>query len=278
MKKKKGIFLIKLSLSFILFFFLTGFLLTIQTSAKKVTLISEGTIRNLITRENKVYKLLEEQNINIKKNNIVKPDLNEDIYDGIEIKIIKTKEEILDVKEPIKAKIKLIKTKRLYKDEYIELKPKEDGILNKKIKVLYHDENPVFKKVIFAKILKYPKKGERIVGINKEKRMYMMKKPMKVKKTLIMKATGYSTGPEDNGKWPGISYLNYKLGYGICAVDPKVIPLRTKVYIEGYGYAIAADIGSAIKRKKIDLCFDAYKEAQKYGVKWVKVHILEYTK
>ena len=46
-----------------------------------------------------------------------------------------------------------------------------------------------------------------------------------------------------------------RVRFGIAAVDPKVIPLHTKLYVAGYGYAIAADTGGLIKNNKIDLFF-----------------------
>ncbi|MBD7984363.1 LysM peptidoglycan-binding domain-containing protein [Sporosarcina sp. Sa2YVA2] len=61
----------------------------------------------------------------------------------------------------------------------------------------------------------------------------------------------------------------------VIAVDPTVIPLGTKVYVEGYGYAIAGDIGSAIKGNKIDLFFPTKAEAYKWGRKNVKIKILK---
>ena len=60
----------------------------------------------------------------------------------------------------------------------------------------------------------------------------------------------------------------------VIAVDPKVIPLGTKVYVEGYGYAIAGDKGSAIKGNKIDVFFPTKSEAYKWGRKSVKIKIL----
>lgn len=63
-------------------------------------------------------------------------------------------------------------------------------------------------------------------------------------------------------------------GYGIIAVDPRVIPLGTKVYIPGYGYAVAADTGGAIKGNKIDLCFDSGAEALRWGRRTVTITIL----
>ena len=51
--------------------------------------------------------------------------------------------------------------------------------------------------------------------------------------------------------------IGLKAGYGVIAVDPKVIPLRSKVYIPGYGIAVAGATGGAIKGSKIDLGFDS---------------------
>lgn len=60
----------------------------------------------------------------------------------------------------------------------------------------------------------------------------------------------------------------------IIAVDPSVIKLGTKVFVEGYGYAIAGDTGSAIKGNKIDVFFPTKEEAYKWGRKNVKIKIL----
>ena len=56
----------------------------------------------------------------------------------------------------------------------------------------------------------------------------------------------------------------------VIAVDPSVIPLGTKVYVEGYGYAVAADTGGAIKGYKIDVFFPSKSEAYRWGVRKVK--------
>ena len=74
--------------------------------------------------------------------------------------------------------------------------------------------------------------------------------------------TSYDAGPASTGKDEdhpqyGITYSGAKVQEGrTIAVDPKVIPLGWWVYIEGYGFRRAEDIGSAIKGKKIDIYFD----------------------
>ncbi|WP_188006720.1 3D domain-containing protein [Sporosarcina sp. ANT_H38] len=60
----------------------------------------------------------------------------------------------------------------------------------------------------------------------------------------------------------------------VIAVDPKVIPLGTKVWVEGYGEAIAGDTGGAIKGNKIDVFIPSYNNAMEWGVKKVKLKVL----
>lgn len=63
-------------------------------------------------------------------------------------------------------------------------------------------------------------------------------------------------------------------GLSTVAVDPSVIPYGTAMYIEGYGYAVAADCGTAIKGNMIDLFFNSYQESCDWGLKQSKVTIL----
>lgn len=95
-------------------------------------------------------------------------------------------------------------------------------------------------------------------------------------KTLTMVATAYDPCYQCNYPYYGApSYIGLPLGYGIIAVDPKVIPMGTRLYVEGYGEGIAADQGNAIKGNRIDLCFATHQQALDYGIKTVKVTILQ---
>ncbi|MDR3120944.1 MAG: G5 domain-containing protein [Clostridiales bacterium] len=112
--------------------------------------------------------------------------------------------------------------------------------------------------------------------------------PFKYAKVLDVKCTAYTASYEDTGKRPGdpafgITASGLVAREGVVAVDPSVIPLGTKIYIdildesiEDYGYAIAGDTGGKIKGKKVDLYFDASREAiLQFGVRKAKVYILE---
>ncbi len=94
-------------------------------------------------------------------------------------------------------------------------------------------------------------------------------------KKMRIEATAYYPGPESTGRFAdGITSVGLKAGHGIIAVDPRVIPLWTKVYIPNYGFAIAGDVGGAIKGNIIDLCFDTYREAIQFGRRKVDLYIL----
>lgn len=87
-------------------------------------------------------------------------------------------------------------------------------------------------------------------------------------------ATGYSPDPSENGGYTR-TCTGLPIGYGAAAVDPRVVPLGTKMYIEGYGYAFACDTGGAIKGHRIDLAYDSYRVANSQGHRKVRVWILE---
>jgi len=96
------------------------------------------------------------------------------------------------------------------------------------------------------------------------------------RKSILVTATAYEPSAVSCGIYAdGFTAIGLKAGPGIIAVDPKVIPLRTKVYVEGYGYAIAGDVGGAIKGNRIDVCFNTVREAMNFGRRRVRVYILE---
>jgi len=87
-----------------------------------------------------------------------------------------------------------------------------------------------------------------------------------------MEATAYL--PTD-GSAEGITAMGIPATYGIVAVDPDVIPLGSRVYIPGYGEALAADTGGAIYGYRIDLCMESYWEAMDFGRRNVTVFVLK---
>ncbi|NEU30570.1 LysM peptidoglycan-binding domain-containing protein [bacterium LRH843] len=95
-------------------------------------------------------------------------------------------------------------------------------------------------------------------------------------KEMTMKATAYTASCEGCS---GITATGINLKENpnakVISVDPSVIPLGSKVYVEGYGEAIAGDTGGAIKGNKIDVFIPSKQDAINFGVKQLKVTILD---
>ncbi|MDR7240833.1 3D domain-containing protein [Neobacillus drentensis] len=99
---------------------------------------------------------------------------------------------------------------------------------------------------------------------------------LKAVKTITVSATAYTANCK---RCSGITAIGLNLkkhpNLKVISVDPKVIKLGTKVYVEGYGYAIAGDTGGAMRGNKIDIFVPSYKKAIQWGRKTVKVTILK---
>lgn len=89
-------------------------------------------------------------------------------------------------------------------------------------------------------------------------------------------ATAYCGCRKCNGKWTGYPTASgTKMVQGrTIAVDPRDIPLGSKVSIEGMGEYVAEDTGSAIKGNRVDIYFDSHKEALEFGRQRIKLRVL----
>lgn len=93
------------------------------------------------------------------------------------------------------------------------------------------------------------------------------------KKTLSLEATAYTAHTITA---MGLTPVRVPNGISSVAVDPNVIPLGSKLYIDGYGYAIACDTGSAIKGNKIDLFMNSESDCLSFGRQMVTAYIIAY--
>ncbi len=104
--------------------------------------------------------------------------------------------------------------------------------------------------------------------------------PLNYKKKLTGQATAYTTDRGDSGAWTA---TGRRAQVGVVAVDPRVIPYGTKLWIVSadgktvYGYAIAGDTGGAVRSGKVlvDLYYDTYGECSRFGRRQMNVYVLE---
>ncbi len=243
----------------------------------KITVKTRNKTEQFEVAAETVQEALTQAKVSLKPEDKSVPGLSSVIASGAEIRIIKVTNKI------VTKQTKLSPDTEYRRDLYLEkglkrtLKNGREGIQEEKIKVVYEDGREVRRESVLTKIIR-PTLNT-IIGIGVRTiagTLTTSRGTYRYLELKTMDSTAYSPGPESCGEYAkiGETYTGKKAGYGLVAVDPKVIPLGTLLYIEDYGPAEAADIGAAIKGNRIDLCYDTYREAVMYGRRPVKVYIL----
>lgn len=187
---------------------------------------------------------------------------------SIRVNFIEVQELSLETSLPFKVRIK--KTNDLLPGQKRIVKKGTKGIKKLTYRITMKDGSLVERKQIACKTLCEPvdqviEEGVSFVQVSRGRKTDI--KQLASKSTYVFRSTAYThTGYR--------TATGIKPRYGVVAVDPRVIALGTKLYIEGYGYAVAADTGGAIKGNKIDVFFESRGEAIQWGRRTVKVTIL----
>lgn len=242
-------------------------------SSPTVDLTVDGTTRHLHVKAHTVSELLQREHIDLKGDDFSIPPLNTPLERTNAVKVTRVTHtiETTSLKQPphiewhvqLKANLRPVEMEKgIQMEEVKTLRTTlHDGVkisewvLKRKIQ-----RHSIYTLTLFNRQNNYPAKTYDLLKTQK----------------LVMRATGYFVGertvPSDT------TFLGYELRRGLVAVDPKVIPLGTRLYVKGYGYAYAADTGSAIKGNRIDLAVAGRKEEAKFNRKKIDVYLLEKAK
>lgn len=243
------------------------------TRAVRVGITADGQTFYTYTVADTVAQVLEEVGITPGPQDKITPAPAESVVADLEIKVSRVKEEITTKEVKISFKTVRREDPSMELGETKVLQEGSEGLKEVTYRNVYQDGKRIKREKISEKVIKEP--VNRVVAYGTTGMVSRGGKTYRFTKVLTMSATGYTAGPESTGKYAdGYTYTGLKATRGIVAVDPRVIPLGTRLYVEGYGPALAADIGGAIKGNKIDLCFDTVAEALAWGRRTVKVYVL----
>lgn len=211
--------------------------------------------------------------------------------DTIEIVSVSTTEETEE--SPIEFTTEYIDDSDLIKGQTEVVSEGQTGIKSTTYKVLYKNGAEISREAISENIIT-PAKNKIIANGTKEPTVSAVSSAVKkaadtgstingmqYTRKITMTATAYSTSPSENGGY-SVSAMGNPLGYGIAAIDPSIVPLGSKIYVEStdgswsYGIASAEDTGGAIKGNRIDLCYGGSSgEINKFGRRSCNVYILK---
>lgn len=245
-----------------------------------VQITANGTFFNVKTAEDTVQDMLKAENKTLKEKGIefrenideVSPKLDTAIKSNLNIKIVKV--EAKEIKQTESIKFDTIVEKDAHLDVSVQ-KVKSEGINGKKqitYTVIYKDGIEVSRDIKSTKTISEPKNQVIIKGTSQ---VYASRSGENIvyKKKVSCSATAYCTGSITA---TGTTPVRNIGGLSTVAVDPSVIPLGSKLYVEGYGYAIASDTGGAIKGNKVDLYLNSTSQCMNWGRRQVNVLVIAY--
>ncbi len=162
-------------------------------------------------------------------------------------------------------------------DQTQVLQPGEDGLKTQRIAITYENGEEVDRQIEEEVVLREPVDQILAYGTQIVWRTVSTEEgPMRYWRHLRVYATSYSAsraGTPKSAPWYGRTRLGWQMRHGIVAVDPNVIPMRTELFVPGYGRGVAGDTGGGIKRYHIDLGFDD--DNYESWHQWVDLYLLE---
>ncbi|MDR7074842.1 ubiquitin-like domain-containing protein [Fictibacillus barbaricus] len=250
-------------------------------SAFPVNLVVGGKSQQVWTTSTTVADLLKQQKVSLGELDKVSPVKTEKITGQTQVNVIRVEKVTDVVEEETPFATVNRKDSGLTQGKQSVVQDGEKGKVQKSFEVVKENGKEVSRKLVTTKTLTESK--DKIVAIGTKAKP----KPQPVvsrskapsnsgDREIVVNSTAYTANCSGCS---GVTATGFNLkanpGAKVIAVDPSVIPLGSKVYVEGYGYAIASDTGGAIKGNRIDVFFSSQSQAESWGRKTIRIRIIK---
>ena len=262
--------------------------------AVDVKVVVDGKNLSIASAEKTVKDMLEAENIKINQEDKVTPSIDENLQEGMTVEVTRVKKELVDEVQTIAFETETRNNSELKQGVEEVVQDGSNGERTITTEVVYENGKEVNRRVVKEVVSKDP--INKIVDIgtlvavvrpsrgssdqdfgSSDQDSGSSDQDFAYSSMISCVSTAYTSDRGDSGTVTatGTTVRRNPNGYSTVAVDPRVIPLGTKLYIEGYGLAIAEDTGGAILGNKVDVYVDSYDEAVNWGRRQVNVYILK---
>lgn len=252
---------------------------------KLVTIVADGEEMAVLVIARTVAEALSEAKISLGEFDKVAPEKDAPIEDKQKIVVTRVvKSEVVEYERIYFQEIRRANTS-LEIGVTKTLQQGKEGKRAEHYEIVYEDGKAVAKTLLRSEVVQ--PKVDRIVEYGTIGTLSRGGNTYRFTRVITVTATAYTAGPESTGKSPGhplygITFSGLPVQVGHIAVDPRVIPLLSQVYIEGLdshsaqfdGKYLATDTGGAIKGNKIDIYFENVEDARRFGIRRMKVYLL----
>ncbi|WP_026702352.1 G5 and 3D domain-containing protein [Salibacterium aidingense] len=252
----------------------------VYESAFPVTVQYDEESEEVMTTSTTVADLLKEVDVNLDDNDRVEPGKQKDISAEAEIEVIRVEKVTDVVEEEVDYATVTRRDDALAKGKEQVLESGRKGLVRKEYEVVMENGEEVSRELVEETQVEESK--DKVVAVGAREQTATAARGESPSgsnaegQTISMHATAYTA---DCSGCSGVTAtgvnLNANPNRKVVAVDPSVIPLGTRVHVEGYGEATAADTGGAISGNRIDLHVPTKQEANSFGRKTVDVTILD---
>jgi uncharacterized protein YabE (DUF348 family) len=247
--------------------------------AFQLTLNVDNKNQQVWTTSTTVADFLKKQNVTLNELDKVEPALTNKVDQEGAITVTRIEKVTDVVEEPIAFDVVTQSDNSIEKGKQKVIDSGKEGKREKHYEVVKENGKEISRKLLKTETVEESK--NRVVALGTKvvqtvSTASVSRNNDSVKKEFYVKSTAYTAHCSGcSGTTATGVNLRANPGAKVIAVDPSVIPLGTKVHVEGYGYAVAADTGSAIKGNKIDVFLPSKSAAYRWGSKQVKIKVLE---
>jgi len=231
-----------------------------------VNILADGKTYQVLTPPVTVAEAVKAAGITLQEEDIVNPSLDAVVTKGQEIRVIRVTRQVITENSVIPYPVQRTTDNTLEKGLTKTVRRGQNGLAVDKIEITYYDGREAAREVIARTVVRDP--VPQVIAMGTITSVSRGSLRLDFERALIAEATAYTyTGRRtSSGAYPEV---------GLVAVDPDVIPMGSRLYVEGYGFARAADCGSDIRGNRIDVFMETESQCRSWGRRTVKVYVLE---
>lgn len=227
--------------------------------ASPFTILVDGQRHNIFSHYTKTVDIVADASFSLNGFDTTIPEPNGQVKSGELVEVVRVSEEISFEEEPIPYGTVWQGTEELVIDQKAQINPGTPGRINREVRV--HLENGVESGWVTNEWVSQEPVNE-VMGYGTSTEIRMIDSadgPLEYWRVVKMRVTAYT--PSSAGKPPdhpgyGITASGVQAGKGVVAIDPRIVPFKSQVYVPGYGIGFAGDTGGGVKGRWIDLGFN----------------------
>ncbi len=242
-----------------------------------VTVVADGASCVVRTYGASVGEIFTQAGVEIREGDAANLPFDRLLTREAEIELTRMRRETTVVETPLPFSVQRGASTAVPEGAFVERTAGEEGLMRTLMENRYLGDTLVESVVLSEEVVKQPVTAVVAYGVGGTVAT-SRSAATRYSYALDMTATAYTYG--ESGHWGDVTASGKAVQVGYVAVDPKVIPLGSRLYITYpngnvcYGFAVAEDTGGAIKGNRIDLFFETYEEAISFGRRKVKVYVL----